>query len=113
MISPRHPRNPWNTEHFTAGSSSGTGAEVAAGMILGGIGTDTRPAIDLLAAMFVGLPIGNPSRNRPRSLLDAAQAATNEAVAAEWGRLLDGISGNGHFLVKLTRNPAQITHKDF
>src|SRR5262249_57092686 len=35
-------RNPWNTEHFTAGSSSGTGAAVAAGLILGGIGTDTR-----------------------------------------------------------------------
>jgi aspartyl-tRNA(Asn)/glutamyl-tRNA(Gln) amidotransferase subunit A len=25
-------RNPWNTEHFTAGSSSGTGAGVAAGL---------------------------------------------------------------------------------
>ena len=26
-------RNPWNPDHFTAGSSSGTGAAVAAGMI--------------------------------------------------------------------------------
>src|ERR1700732_4423437 len=32
-------RNPWNTEHFTAGSSSGTGAGVAAGVVLGGVGT--------------------------------------------------------------------------
>src|SRR3984957_16370733 len=31
-------RNPWNTEHFTAGSSSGTGAAGASGMILWGIG---------------------------------------------------------------------------
>ena len=31
-------RNPWNPEHFTAGSSSGTGAEVAAGFIIGGTG---------------------------------------------------------------------------
>jgi aspartyl-tRNA(Asn)/glutamyl-tRNA(Gln) amidotransferase subunit A len=38
-------RNPWNTEHFTAGSSSGTGAAVAAGMILCGIGTDTGGSI--------------------------------------------------------------------
>jgi len=38
-------RNPWNTEHFTAGSSSGTGAGVAAGLILGGIGTDTGGSI--------------------------------------------------------------------
>jgi aspartyl-tRNA(Asn)/glutamyl-tRNA(Gln) amidotransferase subunit A len=38
-------RNPWSTEHFTAGSSSGTGAGVAAGLILGGIGTDTGGSI--------------------------------------------------------------------
>jgi aspartyl-tRNA(Asn)/glutamyl-tRNA(Gln) amidotransferase subunit A len=38
-------RNPWNTAHFTAGSSSGTGAAVAAGLILGGIGTDTGGSI--------------------------------------------------------------------
>src|SRR5258707_4878868 len=30
-------RNPWNTEHFTAGSSSGTGAGGAAGWALRGI----------------------------------------------------------------------------
>ena len=38
-------RNPWNTDHFTAGSSSGTGAAVASGMILCGIGTDTGGSI--------------------------------------------------------------------
>jgi aspartyl-tRNA(Asn)/glutamyl-tRNA(Gln) amidotransferase subunit A len=38
-------RNPWNTEHFTGGSSSGTGAALAAGMILGGTGTDTAGSI--------------------------------------------------------------------
>lgn len=38
-------RNPWNTAHFTAGSSSGTGAAVAAGMVLGGLGTDTGGSI--------------------------------------------------------------------
>src|SRR4051794_9468623 len=35
-------RNPWHPEHFTAGSSSGTGAAVATGLILGGVGTPTR-----------------------------------------------------------------------
>jgi aspartyl-tRNA(Asn)/glutamyl-tRNA(Gln) amidotransferase subunit A len=44
-------RNPWNTEHFTAGSSSGTGAGVAAGLILGGIGTDTGGSIRGPAAL--------------------------------------------------------------
>src|SRR5712691_10106609 len=38
-------RNPWNTEHFTGGSSSGTGAAVAAGLILGGSGSDTGGSI--------------------------------------------------------------------
>jgi aspartyl-tRNA(Asn)/glutamyl-tRNA(Gln) amidotransferase subunit A len=44
-------RNPWNTEHFTAGSSSGTGAAVATGMILCGIGTDTGGSIRGPAAL--------------------------------------------------------------
>ncbi|WP_159995163.1 amidase [Roseomonas sp. 18066] len=39
------PRNPWNTEHFTGGSSSGTGAAVPAGLILGGTGSDTGGSI--------------------------------------------------------------------
>jgi aspartyl-tRNA(Asn)/glutamyl-tRNA(Gln) amidotransferase subunit A len=38
-------RNPWNTDHFPAGSSSGTGAAVAAGLILGGTGSDTGGSI--------------------------------------------------------------------
>jgi len=38
-------RNPWNTDHFTGGSSSGTGAAIAAGVILGGTGSDTGGSI--------------------------------------------------------------------
>jgi aspartyl-tRNA(Asn)/glutamyl-tRNA(Gln) amidotransferase subunit A len=38
-------RNPWNAAHFTGGSSSGTGAAVAAGLILGGTGSDTGGSI--------------------------------------------------------------------
>src|SRR2546423_7349656 len=34
-------RNPWDTTRFTGGSSSGTGASVAAGLVLGGTGSDT------------------------------------------------------------------------
>ncbi|AEA26790.1 amidase [Pseudonocardia benzenivorans] len=39
------PRNPWNTDHYPGGSSSGTGNGVAAGMFLGGLGTDTGGSI--------------------------------------------------------------------
>jgi aspartyl-tRNA(Asn)/glutamyl-tRNA(Gln) amidotransferase subunit A len=44
-------RNPWNPDHFTAGSSSGTGAAVPSGMILGGLGTDTGGSIRGPAAL--------------------------------------------------------------
>ncbi len=39
------PRNPWNEGHWPGGSSSGTGSGVAAGMFLGGLGTDTGGSI--------------------------------------------------------------------
>jgi aspartyl-tRNA(Asn)/glutamyl-tRNA(Gln) amidotransferase subunit A len=44
-------RNPWNSEHFTAGSSSGTGAAVASGQVLGGTGSDTGGSIRGPAAL--------------------------------------------------------------
>ncbi|WP_149536313.1 amidase [Siccirubricoccus phaeus] len=44
-------RNPWNPAHFTAGSSSGTGAGVAAGLFLGGTGSDTGGSIRGPAAL--------------------------------------------------------------
>ena len=41
----RIPKNPWDLERSPGGSSSGTGAAVAAGLILGGLGTDTGGSI--------------------------------------------------------------------
>ncbi|MFZ2003973.1 MAG: amidase [Stellaceae bacterium] len=38
-------RNPWDTTRFTGGSSSGTGAAVPAGLVLGGTGSDTGGSI--------------------------------------------------------------------
>lgn len=38
-------RNPWNREHFTGGSSSGSGAGVAAGLMMGSLGSDTGGSI--------------------------------------------------------------------
>jgi aspartyl-tRNA(Asn)/glutamyl-tRNA(Gln) amidotransferase subunit A len=43
-------RNPWNTEHVCGGSSSGSGAAVAACLCYGAIGTDTAGSIRLPAA---------------------------------------------------------------
>jgi aspartyl-tRNA(Asn)/glutamyl-tRNA(Gln) amidotransferase subunit A len=39
------PRNPWNLDRFTGGSSSGSGAAVAAGLCFGSVGTDTGGSI--------------------------------------------------------------------
>jgi len=38
-------RNPWNRDHFTGGSSSGSGAAVAAGIFAGAMGSDTGGSI--------------------------------------------------------------------
>jgi aspartyl-tRNA(Asn)/glutamyl-tRNA(Gln) amidotransferase subunit A len=43
-------RNPWDTARFTGGSSSGSGASVAAGLALGALGSDTGGSIRLPAA---------------------------------------------------------------
>src|SRR4051812_667055 len=38
-------RNPWNLEHFTGGSSSGSGAALAAGFVPAALGSDTGGSI--------------------------------------------------------------------
>ncbi len=50
-------RNPWNRDHITGGSSSGSGAGVAAGLMMGSLGSDTGGSIRNPAALcgLVGL----------------------------------------------------------
>jgi aspartyl-tRNA(Asn)/glutamyl-tRNA(Gln) amidotransferase subunit A len=50
-------RNPWNLECITGGSSSGSGAAVAASLCLGALGTDTGGSIRIPSALcgIVGL----------------------------------------------------------
>jgi aspartyl-tRNA(Asn)/glutamyl-tRNA(Gln) amidotransferase subunit A len=45
-----HPKNPWNPEHFTGGSSTGAGAAVAARTALFALGSDTGGSVRLPAA---------------------------------------------------------------
>jgi len=46
-----HCRNPWNPDHITGGSSSGSGASVAARMVFGALGTDTGGSIRIPSTM--------------------------------------------------------------
>jgi aspartyl-tRNA(Asn)/glutamyl-tRNA(Gln) amidotransferase subunit A len=45
------PRNPWDVERVTGGSSGGSGAALAAGYCYGSLGTDTRGSIRIPAAI--------------------------------------------------------------
>ena len=56
-IDPPQPRNPWNTDHITGGSSTGAGAAVAAGLCMGALGEDTAGSIRNPASLcgIVGL----------------------------------------------------------
>ena len=56
-------RNPWDVERITGGSSSGSGAAVAARLIYGALGSDTGGSVRIPAALcgLVGL---KPSQNR-------------------------------------------------
>jgi aspartyl-tRNA(Asn)/glutamyl-tRNA(Gln) amidotransferase subunit A len=61
------PRNPWDTDRWAGGSSSGSGSGVAAGMFLGAIGTDTGGSIRIPAA-FNGITGLKPTFGRvPKS----------------------------------------------
>ncbi|PWS37586.1 Asp-tRNA(Asn)/Glu-tRNA(Gln) amidotransferase GatCAB subunit A [Falsiroseomonas bella] len=53
-------RNPWDTGRFTGGSSSGSGAALAAGMVLGATGSDTMGSIRS-PAVFCGITGLKPS----------------------------------------------------
>ena len=46
-----HARNPWNTAHITGGSSSGSGAAVAARVTFGALGSDTGGSVRLPASL--------------------------------------------------------------
>ena len=45
------PRNPWNTDYITGGSSSGSGASVAGRLVYGALGSDTGGSVRIPAAL--------------------------------------------------------------
>lgn len=58
-----HCRNPWDTTRIPGGSSSGSGAALAARLLLGALGSDTGGSVRLPAAMC-GISALMPTRGR-------------------------------------------------
>ena len=46
-----HPRNPWDVERITGGSSSGSGTAIAAGLAYGALGSDTGGSVRMPASL--------------------------------------------------------------
>ena len=92
-------RNPWDTRRFTGGSSSGSGAAVAAGLALGALGSDTGGSIRLPAA-YCGIAGLKPtpglvSRRGVIPLAPSLDTAGPMAWTAEdCAILLDGLAGH-------------------
>jgi aspartyl-tRNA(Asn)/glutamyl-tRNA(Gln) amidotransferase subunit A len=92
-------RNPWDTKRFTGGSSSGSGAAIAAGLCLGSLGSDTGGSIRLPAA-YCGVTGLKPtpglvSRRGVIPLAPSLDTAGPMAWTAEdCALLLDAIAGH-------------------
>ena len=102
-----HGRNPWNTAHCSGGSSSGSGAAVAARLVFGSLGSDTGGSIRYPAAMC-GVTGLKPTYGRVSRAAVMPLAWTLDCVgplarsALDCARLLSVIAGadpaDGHAL---------------
>lgn len=93
-----HARNPWNTDHVTGGSSSGSGASVAARANFAALGSDTGGSIRLPASLcgITGLKVsyGRVSRAGAMPLsfsLDTVGPLARSAQDCAW--LMNALAG--------------------
>ena len=94
------PRNPWNLNHVTGGSSSGCGAAVAAGLCFGALGSDSGGSIRGPAAYcgIVGLKPTEGLVSRAGAIplgLSLGENGPMARTAEDCAVLLKVIAGNG------------------
>jgi aspartyl-tRNA(Asn)/glutamyl-tRNA(Gln) amidotransferase subunit A len=90
------PRNPWNTDTWPGGSSSGTGAGVAGGLFMAGLGTDTGGSIRI-PAVFCGVSGLMPTFGRVPNAGCAPLGYTLDHI----GPLARSARDCGHFLAAI------------
>ena len=91
-------RNPWNTAHITGGSSSGSGAAVAARATFGALGSDTGGSVRLPASLcgVTGLKVsyGRVSRAGAMPLSYSMDTVGPLArTALDWALMLQVLAG--------------------
>ena len=93
-------RNPWDTERICGGSSGGSGAAVAAGLVPGALGTDTAGSVRIPAALC-GVTGIRPTTGRVPNRGVIPVSWTYDTVgplartAEDCALLLDAIAGPG------------------
>lgn len=92
------PRNPWDPERWTGGSSTGNGAGIAAGLFLGALGSDTAGSVRLPAALCGATGLKTTSGLLPNDgcvpLSPSQDVLGPMAVSArDCGLLLDAMTG--------------------
>ncbi|MFB7192449.1 amidase [Streptomyces sp. NPDC056240] len=95
------PRNPWDVERWTGGSSTGNGAGIAAGIFLGALGTDTSGSVRLPAALCGATGLkptqGLVPLDRCLPLSPSQDVAGPMGVsAADCGLLLSALTGRSY-----------------
>jgi amidase len=95
-------RNPWNTDHSAGGSSGGSGAAVAAGMVALAHGTDGGGSVRTPAA-FCGLVGLKPTRGRISNAPDSAEHWAGlssdgflTTTVRDTAAVLDAVCGSAH-----------------
>ncbi len=104
-------RNPWNPDHITGGSSSGSGAALAARLVYGALGSDTGGSVRLPAAAcgVTGLKTtwGRVSRHGAMPLSHSLDTIGPLALSAEdCAILLSAIAGHDPRDPVSSREPA-------
>jgi Asp-tRNA(Asn)/Glu-tRNA(Gln) amidotransferase A subunit family amidase len=114
FMAPSVTRNPWNPEHTPGGSSSGSAAAVASGMVPAAIGTQTNGSV-IRPAAFCGVVGYKPGTGRidTRGVLPFsptldqpgvfARSVTDAALVASW--LTRQVGDISHHVVPFKQSP--------